>query len=67
HQLTIKHLAAQAPLALAVQRRLMLSARSEFVRQKASADILDRTGFKPPERHQHLVSGSITVTIDLGD
>jgi phage terminase small subunit len=67
HQLTLKLLAVHAPVALSTQLKLMVSARSEFVKQKASADILDRTGFKPVDRHQHLVAGSVTVSIDLGD
>ena len=46
--------------------RLAQSAKSEYVQLEASKDILDRAGFKPVERSQHLVAGDITVRIDLG-
>lgn len=67
NELTLKLLASSSPIAVRTMRDLAMNARSEFVRQSAAADILDRTGFKPPDRHQHLVSGSVTVSIDLGD
>ena len=44
----------------------LLSAKSEFVQQAAAADLLNRAGFKPPDSRQHLVSGNITINIDLG-
>jgi phage terminase small subunit len=66
HSLTIKQMAAAAPVALRTMVDL-LESKSGFVRQKAAADILDRTGFKPPERHQHLVAGQVTISIDLGE
>ena len=53
-------------LALQVQLDLMTRANSGFVRQKASADILDRGGLRPPDRHQHIVDGAINISIDLG-
>jgi hypothetical protein len=46
--------------------KLSQSAKSEYVQLEASKDILDRAGFKPPERHQHQVQGDIKVSIDLG-
>lgn len=66
-RLTIRRLAEHLPVALQVQLDLMTKAASGFVRQKASADIMDRGGMKPPERHQHLVAGNISIQIDLGD
>ena len=45
---------------------LATSARSEYVQLEASRDILDRTGFKPPDRKSSVVEGEITVNIDLG-
>lgn len=66
-QLTAVEIATSAPIAAMVMRRLALSAKSEFVQQQAASDLLDRAGFKPPDRHQHLVAGSVTISIDLGD
>lgn len=50
-----------------LNRMLQLSdsAKSEYVQLEASKDILDRAGFKPPDKHMHQVSGDIRVTIDL--
>ena len=39
------------------------SAKSEYVQLEASKDILDRAGFKAPERHMHMHAGDITVSI----
>ena len=51
----------------ASHRLLQLSqdARSEYVQLEASKDILDRAGFKAPDKHQHLVAGDIKVNISL--
>ena len=49
--------------------RLMLlseSAKSEYVQLEASKDILDRAGYKAPDKHMHLHAGDIKVSIDLG-
>jgi len=45
--------------------RLAQGAKSEYVQLEASKDILDRAGFKAPERHMHLHAGDISVQIDL--
>ncbi|MBX9699132.1 MAG: terminase small subunit [Acetobacteraceae bacterium] len=66
-RLTLRRLAAHLPVALQVQLDLMTKAASGFVRQKASSDILDRGGMRPPDRHHHLVAGNVTISIDLGD
>ena len=52
----------------AVSRLAKLSsgARSEYVQLEASKDILDRAGFKAPEKQLHLIAGEIKVSIDLG-
>ena len=44
---------------------LAQGAKSEYVQLEASKDILDRAGFKAPERHMHLHAGDISVNIDL--
>lgn len=45
---------------------LARGAKSEYVQLEASKDILDRAGFKPVDKSQHLVAGEIKVSIDLG-
>lgn len=45
---------------------LSQTAKSEYVQLEASKDILDRAGFKPVDKSQHLVAGEIKVSIDLG-
>ena len=51
----------------ASHRLLQLSqdAKSEYVQLEASKDILDRAGFKAPDKHQHLVAWDIKVNISL--
>ena len=44
---------------------LSTGARSEYVQLEASKDILDRAGYKAPDKHMHLHAGDIKVTIDL--
>jgi hypothetical protein len=61
---TQQALAAHAPVALGTMVGL-LHARSEFVRQTAAADLLNRSGFKPPERHQIRGAGGVTIDIKL--
>tara|TARA_R100000995_G_scaffold77827_1_gene48106 strand:- start:13 stop:384 length:372 start_codon:yes stop_codon:yes gene_type:complete len=46
--------------------RLAKGAKSEYVQLEASKDILDRAGFKAPDKHLHLHQGDIKVSIDLG-
>lgn len=64
--LTAVSLGALAPIGVAVMRKLALHSRSDVVKQLAARDILDRTGFKPPDRHSFGGGGGITITIDLG-
>ena len=40
-------------------------ANSEYVRLEASKDILDRAGYKAPDKHQHLLDGNFSIKIDL--
>ena len=51
----------------AVNRILTLSssAKSEYVQLEASKDILDRAGFKAPDKQLHLLQGDIRVNINL--
>lgn len=59
-------LGLSAARAAAKMVQLATNARSEYVQLEASKDILDRTGFKPPDRKQIVADGDIRVTIDLG-
>ena len=54
-----------ATIAAARLVQLARGAKSEYVQLEASKDILDRAGFKAPERHMHLHAGDISVSIDL--
>ena len=55
-----------ATLASAKLVHLASGAKSEYVQLEASKDILDRAGFKAPDKHMHLHAGDIKVSIDLG-
>ena len=46
--------------------QLSESAKSEYVQLEASKDILDRAGYKAPDKHMHLLAGDIKASIDLG-
>tara|TARA_R100000005_G_C4974135_1_gene186071 strand:- start:621 stop:977 length:357 start_codon:yes stop_codon:yes gene_type:complete len=45
--------------------RLADDANSEYVQLEASKDILDRAGFKAPDKHHHLLDGNFSVKIDI--
>ena len=66
-QQTSQFIGNSSMIAAARVAKLCTSAKSEYVQLEASKDILDRAGFKPPERSQVQVSQDITVHIDLGD
>ena len=46
--------------------RLTKEAKSEYVQMESAKDILDRAGFKAPDKHQHQLVGDFKVHIDLG-
>jgi len=45
---------------------LSQTAKSEYVKMESAKDILDRAGFKAPDKHQHQLVGDFKVHIDLG-
>ena len=45
--------------------RLSKQGKSEYVQLQASDSILDRTGFKPPDRSVHSIQGDVHIRIDL--
>jgi len=46
--------------------KLSQNAKSEYVQMESAKDILDRAGFKAPDKHQHQIVGDFKVHIDLG-
>ena len=60
-----QHLALSSISSVKRLRHLVDHARSEYVQLEASKDILDRAGFKAPDKHQHLVKGDFSINIDL--
>lgn len=58
-------LGLNATVAAAKLLSLAQGAKSEYVQLEASKDILDRAGFKAPDKHMHLHAGEISVKIDL--
>jgi hypothetical protein len=58
-------LGINATSAAARLMQLSRGAKSEYVQLEASKDILDRAGFKAPDKHMHLHAGEIKVSIDL--
>lgn len=62
---TGKRIGQLAPLAVSVIQELATSAQSAYVRLQAAQDLLDRAGFKPPDRVDHRVDANLTVNLDL--
>jgi len=65
-QAVTESIGLNATMAASKMLKLAQGAKSEYVQLEASKDILDRAGFKPVDRSQHLVAGEIKVSIDLG-
>jgi hypothetical protein len=63
---TMSAIGLQAVPALAVISKLMASSKSDYVRLEAARDLLDRSGFQPPERVDHRLDSGLTVTIEFG-
>ena len=61
-----QEMGVRATLALSTVTKLAGTAKSEYVQLEASKDLLDRAGFKAPDKHMHLHAGDIRVDIDLG-
>lgn len=58
-------IALTAPRMLAGMVKLAGGAKSEFVRQTALADLLDRAGYKPITGHAVAIGGGLTIDISL--
>lgn len=59
-------LGLSATVAASKLLNLARGAKSEYVQLEASKDILDRAGYKPPDKQLHMHAGEISVKIDLG-
>ena len=57
--------ACNVPLALAAQRMLLKSGRSDMVKHLVAADMLDRALGKAVQSVSHDIGGELTVRIDL--
>lgn len=55
----------RAASALQTIDSLSTTARSDYVRLEAAKDILDRAGFKPPDRIDTRLDATLTVSLDL--
>tara|TARA_R100000656_G_scaffold54110_1_gene42708 strand:+ start:282 stop:653 length:372 start_codon:yes stop_codon:yes gene_type:complete len=60
-----KKIGLGAHRALGSVLKLSDNAQSEYVKLEASKDILDRAGFKPVDKSQHLIAGDFNIKIDL--
>jgi phage terminase small subunit len=58
-------LSFSAAKALSVIERLSESARSDYVKLAAAQDLLDRAGYKPPERTDLRLDANLTVSLQL--
>ena len=58
-------LGLNATVASAKLVQLAKGAKSEYVQLEASKDILDRAGYKAPDRQLTMRAGDISVAIDL--
>lgn len=54
-----------AVTALGTVVKLVKSARSDYVRLEAAKDILDRAGYRPPDKALLKVAGDLTVSFDI--
>lgn len=61
----VSRIGLQAVPALHTIERLAQSSRSDYVRLEAARDLLDRAGFRPPERVDHRLDHQLTVELLL--
>jgi hypothetical protein len=54
-----------AVAALGTVVKLARSAKSDYVKLEAAKDLLDRAGFKPPDKALLKVAGDLTVSFDI--
>lgn len=54
-----------AAMALGTVVKLARSAKSDYVRLEAAKDLLDRAGYKPPDKQLVKLSGDLSVSFDI--
>lgn len=64
-EMTLEAIGVNAVSALHTVVKLSKTAKSDYVRLEAAKDILDRAGYRPPERVDHRVSGDLSVSFDI--
>ena len=64
-KLTLQRIGLLAPQALAQVAELSTGSKSDYVKLQAAQDLLDRAGFRPPEKVDHRVDANLTVTFDI--
>ena len=64
-QMMTDAIGVHAVTALGTVVKLVKSARSDYVRLEAAKDLLDRAGFKPPDKALLKVAGDLTVSFDI--
>ena len=65
HQSILQKFGIDSLKAQSVLSRLATNAKSEYVQMESAKDILDRAGYKAPDKHQHQLVGDFNVHIDL--
>ena len=65
-QLTLDTIGLASVPALKTVMELATGARSEYVKLQAATDLLDRAGFKPPDKLHAVVDADLHVTLDIG-
>ncbi|CAB4187764.1 Terminase small subunit [uncultured Caudovirales phage] len=64
-EMMVDAIGVHAASALGTVVKLAKSARSDYVRLEAAKDILDRAGFKPPDKQLVKLSGDLSVSFDI--
>ena len=61
----VNAIGTHAVSALNTVARLSKTARSDYVRLEAAKDLLDRAGFKPPDKQLIKLAGDLSVSFDI--
>lgn len=64
---TLQVIGLAAVPALATVKRLSVTARSEYVQLEASKDLLDRAGFKAPDKAVVQLDAALSVRFDIAE
>lgn len=64
-EMMVDAIGVHAASALGTVVKLARSAKSDYVRLEAAKDLLDRAGFKPPDKQLVKLSGDLSVSFDI--